>query len=70
VHFGHRNARDFGPCLVCIRVVVQELVTEHESNCEKSIFTAGLSLDAWVELLQAVDEQESEDDDILCHLGG
>lgn len=68
MHFSHRNARNLGPRLVCVCVVIQKLVTEHKCHGEQTVLAARLSLDTRIELLQTVDEQESEDDDILCHL--
>ena len=70
MHFGNRDARDLGPCLVCVCVVVQKLVPEHECYREQTVLAARLSFDARVKCLQAVDKQESEDDDVLCDLGG
>lgn len=70
MHLGHRNTRNLSPCLVCVSVIVQKLVAEHQCDCQETVLATGLSLDTRVELFQAVDKQEGEDDDILCNLGG
>lgn len=56
VNLLHGYPRHFSPRLVGISVVVQELVSQHQSNRQQSKFTATLPFDACVELLQPIDE--------------
>jgi hypothetical protein len=69
VHLLHRDARHLGPCLVRIRVVVEEFVAEHECHCEQTVLAAGLSLDCRVGLLESVDEKQCQENYVLSHLG-
>lgn len=68
VHLLHRNARYFSPGLVCIRIVVQKLVPEHQSNSQESELTAWFALDCRVGLLETVHEKQGKQDDVLRHL--
>lgn len=70
VDFHYRYARYFRPCLIGVGVIVQEFITEHQSDGQEAIFTTGLSPYGRVLFLQPVNEQESKKDDILRHLGG
>lgn len=69
MYLSHINPRDFSPGLVRIGVVIEELVAQHERNREQSVLTSGLSSHIRIELLQSVNEQESEYDHVLGHLG-
>ena len=68
VNFLHRYPRHFSPRLVSVSVVVQEFVSQHQSNRQQSKFTSTLPFDARVKLLQSVDEHEGQQDDVLAHL--
>jgi hypothetical protein len=59
------DSRNFGPGFVRICVVVQELVAQHQSNCQKPVFASRLAFDRRVELLQTVNKQQSQKDHIL-----
>lgn len=65
---GNRDTRDLSPRLVCICVVIQEFIAQHQSNGKKPVFAAWLALDSRVEFLQSVNEKQREYDDILCNL--
>ena len=65
----HRNPRHLGPRLICISVIIQKFVAEHERHSEKTVFTTGLALDTGIEFFEAVNEQKGKNDDVLCHLG-
>ena len=64
----NRDSRNFCPCLVGVSVVVQEFIAQHQSNSEKPVFTSWFPLDCGIKLFQPVDEEKSEDNDILGHL--
>lgn len=64
----HRYARHLRPCLIGVRVVVQKLVAEHQSNGQKSIFATRLALDTGIGLLQLPHKQESQKDNVLSDL--
>jgi len=70
VHFLHRDARDFGPRLVGVGVVVQEFVAQHQRHRQQAVLAARLAFDRGIGELQPVDEQQGEEDDILRDLGG
>ena len=65
-----RDARDFCPRLVCVCVVVQELVAEHECDGQQTILASQLPLDRRILLLEPIDEEESQKDDVLGDLRG
>lgn len=68
MHFLYRNAGYFRPGFVGIGIVVKELVTEHQGHGQKPVFTTGFALDGGVGKLQAVDEEQSQEDNILSNL--
>lgn len=70
VNLRHVNARNFGPGAVGVGVVVEEFVSEHQSDGQQSIFAPWLSLYAGVQFLQAIDEEQGENDHVLRHQRG
>lgn len=70
VNFRHINARNFGPGAVGVGVVIEEFVSEHQSNGQQSIFASWLALYAGVQFLQAIDEEQGENDHVLRHQRG
>ena len=60
MHFEHADTRNFGPGLVRVRVIVQELVPEHQSHCEQSVLAAGLALNCRIQLFEPVDKEKSQ----------
>jgi len=70
VDFGNIDSRYLSPGFVRISVVVQEFVAQHESNCKKPVFTTRLALHGGVEFLQAVDEEQCQKNNVLCHKSG
>lgn len=69
MHLHDRDAGDFGPSLVGVSVVVQELVTQHQGDREQTVFAAKLASDSRIELLQSIDEEQAQQYDVLCNLG-
>lgn len=65
VNLSNVDSRDFGPGFVRIGVVVQKFVSQHQSNSQKPILASRLAFYAGVEFLQAVDEQQSQEYNVL-----
>ena len=57
--FSNVDPGHFSPRLVSVGVVIQKLVTEHQSYSQEPVFAPGLASNCWVELLQSVDEEKS-----------
>jgi hypothetical protein len=70
VHLLYRDSRNFRPSLIRVRVVVEELVAEHESYSQQTVLATGLALDRRVGLLQPVDEEQCQENHILSNLRG
>ena len=68
VYLLNRDSRYLRPCLIGVRVVVQELVAEHQCDCKESVFATRLALYTGVGLLQLPHKQKSQEDDILSDL--
>jgi hypothetical protein len=56
VNFFNLDTRDFGPCLVGIGIVVEEFITQHKCNCQKSILAAQLASNSRIPHFQLVYE--------------
>jgi len=68
VDVGERDARDLGPSLVRVRVVVQKLVGHHQSDHGNTVLAAGRADDCH-EPFEAPNVVEREDNDALGDLG-
>ena len=64
-----RDARHICPRLVSVRVVVEKLVAQHECNREQPILAALAAIDLWVGYFEPVDEEQSQQNDVLRDLG-
>lgn len=84
VYLCDRYARDFCPCFIRVRIIVQDweyvsmiyetrkgkptFISQHQGDRQQSIFAPLPPLYLWVELLESVNEQESQYYDIFRHL--
>ena len=73
LHLHHMYLRngytgDFGPSLVGVSIVIQELVAKHQRHSEQSILASRLPFDIRILILEPPDEHESQQSDILCDL--
>lgn len=67
--FIHWDTRHLSPGFVGVCVVIEELVPQHQSDCQKSEFASPFTADGWVESLESVDEHEGQQDHVLANLG-
>lgn len=70
VNFLNGYSRHVGPRLVGVGVVVEELVAQHQRYRKQSILAAWLSFDRGIDGLQTVDEEQGQENYVLCHLRG
>lgn len=70
MHLLNRDSRDFGPSLICVRVVIEKLVAQHQSYGQEAVFAAWLSLYRRVGELQAIYEEQGQENHVLCDLRG
>ena len=63
----HVDARNLGPGLVGIRIVIEELVTKHQCYSEQSVLAARLPPNGGIQLLQPMNEEQCQKNDILCN---
>lgn len=64
----YSDARDLCPRLVCVRVIVQELISQHEGNSQKSIFATWSASNGWIRHLQSIDKHQGQQDHVLGDL--
>lgn len=57
------EARELGPGLVGVSVVVEELVGQHEGSDKETELAAILTAKSWVLRFESVDVEEGENDD-------
>jgi hypothetical protein len=69
VDFSHGDPRNFSPGFICVGVVVQKLVSEHQSYRQKPKLASTLTTDSWIELLEPVDKEQTQQNHILPNLG-
>jgi len=70
VNLLHRYSGNFRPCLVRVGVVIEKLVSEHQSHGKQAVLAAGFALYRRIVALEPVDEEESKKDDVFGDLGG
>lgn len=49
---------------------VLTFVAKHERDSQQSVLAASSPLDLWCRTLESIDEQQSQQNYVLCHLSG
>lgn len=60
MNFGHVDTRDLRPGLVGVRIIIQELVAEHQCHCKQPELAAWLATYCRIELLESVNEEKGK----------